>query len=73
MEEDTVTTVNEQPENLEESPEDSNQVADGAQNSPTSSDRAVDEDLQRAPNITEDGELNDETSSQTSTGNLVEE
>lgn len=50
MEDKVVTAVNEQLENLEESPEDSNQVNRDDSNVQTSSDIAVDEGLpEKAP------------------------
>lgn len=72
MEDNTVTTVNEQLENLEESTEDSSQDVTVTQNSQENPDTAVDQDLREAPDDT--GPSEDATSeSNASTGNLIEE
>ena len=74
MEDNTVTNEHESLENLEESPEDSNQVGLEADASPqTILDSAVDEDSPKAPDDSESGDPESNTSEQNmSTGDLVE-
>ena len=75
MEDNTVTTVNEQLEILEESNEDSSQGVTETQNTQVNPETAVDEDLREAPDdIEKTGSSEDATSeSDASTGNLIEE
>lgn len=72
MEDNTVTTVNEQLENLEDIPEVSNTEA---QSNQTSSVIAVDEELQTTPDNEELSGPNEDATSDdsTSTGNLNKE
>ena len=72
MEEDTVTTVNEQLENLEDSTEDSGQEKLAAQASQVNPDTTVDEDSRRAPDNNELNEPSRDETSEASNGNLEE-
>ena len=72
MEEDTVTTVNEQLENLEDSTEDSGQEKLAAQASQVNPDTTVDEDSRRAPDNNELTEPSRDETSEASNGNLEE-
>ena len=75
MEDNTVTTVNEELENLEESTEDSSQESTVTQDTQVNPDTAVDENLQEVTGIHEPDSLSSGKASETnpSAGDLIEE